>query len=228
MRNGACRAQRSRADHGSKPDDNFSSDEVGPAELHHQWRRRASSRCRRARCVFAATDAEQPKSDATHVAVLGAQLDAERRQNALLERTCEDLRRRLDEADAERRNVQTQLSAQLADRRDPSNRASDSSKPAISADAVLAGCAASISSSYAGWYPRRSFSRRRTAPRLRWGRDGSNGVCLRQNPREWHAPFVNRLARRRIRVTRPRQSPTIFRRRSCKSQATRGRWHPPT
>jgi hypothetical protein len=54
--------------------------------------------------VFAATDAEQPKSDATHVAVLGAQLDAERRQNALLERTCEDLRRRLDEADAERRN----------------------------------------------------------------------------------------------------------------------------
>jgi hypothetical protein len=63
--------------------------------------------------------------------VLGAQLDAERRQNALLERTCEDLRRRLDEADAERRNVQTQLSAQLADRRDPSNRASDSSKPAI-------------------------------------------------------------------------------------------------
>ena len=70
--------------------------------------------------VFAATDAEQPQSDATHVAVLNAQLDAERRQNALLERTCEDLRRRLDEADAERRNVQTQLSAQLADRRDPS------------------------------------------------------------------------------------------------------------
>jgi chromosome segregation ATPase len=81
--------------------------------------------------VFAATDAEQPQSDATHVAVLNAQLDAERRQNALLERTCEDLRRRLDEADAERRNVQTQLSAQLADRRDQSNRASDSSKPAI-------------------------------------------------------------------------------------------------
>jgi hypothetical protein len=76
--------------------------------------------------VFSATDAPQPKSDATHVAVLGAQLDAERRQNTLLERACEDLRRRLDEAESERRAVQTQLSALLTDRRGSPEGAHDS------------------------------------------------------------------------------------------------------
>lgn len=79
--------------------------------------------------VFAATDAEQPKSDAVHVAVLGAQLDAERRQNALLEQVNDDLRRRLDASEAERRNVQTQLGARLADRRGSPEDVPDSPSP---------------------------------------------------------------------------------------------------
>lgn len=62
--------------------------------------------------VFGATEAHASKSNSTHVALL-------ERQIASLERVCEDLRGRLDEANSERRNVQTQLTALLADRRDP-------------------------------------------------------------------------------------------------------------
>jgi hypothetical protein len=70
--------------------------------------------------VFPATSAVQPESDNAHTEVLRVQLEAERRANALLERTNDDLRRRLDASEEERRRVHAQLTALLSDRRDPS------------------------------------------------------------------------------------------------------------
>ena len=100
--------------------------------------------------VFAATDAEQPKSDATHVAVLGAQLDAERRQNALLERTRRGFApppRRSRRRAAKRADATERTAGRPARSIESSERFVEASDLA---DAVLAGCAASISSSYAG------------------------------------------------------------------------------
>jgi hypothetical protein len=68
--------------------------------------------------VFPATDANNGKSDNAHLAVLGAQLEAERRTNALLERANADLRQRLDASEAERRNTHAQLTALLMDKRE--------------------------------------------------------------------------------------------------------------
>jgi hypothetical protein len=50
--------------------------------------------------------------------VVSAQLEAERRTNALLERTNDDLRQRLDASEAERRNMHAQLTALLMDKRE--------------------------------------------------------------------------------------------------------------
>jgi len=63
--------------------------------------------------VFPATAASNSESNTTHAAVLSAQLEAERRRNAQLESTNDDLRARLDASEAERRNVQAQLTALL-------------------------------------------------------------------------------------------------------------------
>jgi hypothetical protein len=68
--------------------------------------------------VFGAAGADSSKSNTEHAAVLHAQLDAERRANALLERTNDDLRQRLDTSESERRSVQTQLTALLAHQRE--------------------------------------------------------------------------------------------------------------
>jgi hypothetical protein len=68
--------------------------------------------------VFRATDADNSQSNSTGVAVLTAQLEAERRANALLERSNDDLRQRLDASEAERRNVHAQLTALLSDKRE--------------------------------------------------------------------------------------------------------------
>lgn len=63
--------------------------------------------------VFPATVQRTGESNDAPNAVLHAQLDAERRQNALLEREMADLRRRLDASEEERRTVQAQLTALL-------------------------------------------------------------------------------------------------------------------
>jgi hypothetical protein len=68
--------------------------------------------------VFPATGAAQPESNNPHIAVLRVQLEAERGKNALLERTNDDLRQRLDASEAERRNVHAQLTALLSDKRE--------------------------------------------------------------------------------------------------------------
>lgn len=68
--------------------------------------------------VFPAARAPEPESNIPHALVLQAQLEAEQRTNALLERTNEDLRRRLDDAQAERTRMHAQLTALLADRRE--------------------------------------------------------------------------------------------------------------
>jgi hypothetical protein len=79
--------------------------------------------------VFPATSAAQPESNNPHIAVLRVQLEAERDKNALLERTNDDLRQRLDASETERRNVHAQLTALLTDRRDPPVREPSSAVP---------------------------------------------------------------------------------------------------
>ena len=64
--------------------------------------------------VFPAAVARAPQSNLTHIATLTAQLTSSQEKTALLERTNEDLRQRLDASEAERRNVQTQLNALLS------------------------------------------------------------------------------------------------------------------
>ena len=64
--------------------------------------------------VFPAAVARAPQSHLTHIATLTAQLTSSQEKTALLERTNEDLRQRLDASEAERRNVQTQLNALLS------------------------------------------------------------------------------------------------------------------
>ena len=63
--------------------------------------------------VFPAAVARTPQSDLTHIATHTAQLTSSQEKTALLERTNEDLCQRLDASEAERGNVQTQLSAPL-------------------------------------------------------------------------------------------------------------------
>src|SRR4051812_44941197 len=74
---------------------------IEPAELH--------------RLYAAQPDAQQRNADAT--AVLEAKFEAEQAKVALLERSVEDLRRRLDASEAERRAAQAQATALLTDRR---------------------------------------------------------------------------------------------------------------
>ena len=77
-------------------------------------RRRAADRRRRIGAGVPAAVARAPQSYLTHLATLTAQLTSSQEKTALLERTNEDLRQRLDASEAERRNVQTQLNALLS------------------------------------------------------------------------------------------------------------------
>lgn len=67
--------------------------------------------------VFPATVAHNGESNMPHAAVLQAQNALLERQIALLERVNDDLRQRLDASEAERRNVQAQLSMAAPPRR---------------------------------------------------------------------------------------------------------------
>jgi len=69
------------------------------------------------RLYAAQPDAQQRNADAT--AVLEAKFEAEQAKVALLERSVEDLRRRLDASEAERRAAQAQVTALLTDQRAP-------------------------------------------------------------------------------------------------------------
>jgi hypothetical protein len=74
---------------------------IEPAELH--------------RLYAVQPDAQQRNADGT--AVLEAKFEAEQAKVGLLERSVDDLRRRLDASEAERRAAQAQVTALLTDQR---------------------------------------------------------------------------------------------------------------
>jgi len=76
--------------------------------------------------VFPATEARTDAGNISHSGVLSVQLAAEREKNLVLERMNEDLRRRLDASEDERRNAQAQLTALLAAPRPSTPLAADS------------------------------------------------------------------------------------------------------
>lgn len=63
--------------------------------------------------VFPTATTERNSSNATHAALLAAQLEGERGKIALLERTNDELRQRLEASETERRTVQAQLNATI-------------------------------------------------------------------------------------------------------------------